>query len=68
MPWKERYTISDEKSLSDSEVTLAGRQALLLPRRRRPQPGLRARRHHARRTSTTPDAYFGMHGGLGGAA
>ena len=47
MPWKDRYTISDEKSLLDSEVTLAGRQALLLPHRRRPRPALRARRHHA---------------------
>ena len=50
MPWKERYTISDEKSILDADIKWPGRQALLLPRRGRSQPGLRARRHQARTT------------------
>jgi hypothetical protein len=40
MPWKERYTISDEKSLLDSEISWPEGQALLLSYRRRPQPAL----------------------------
>ena len=42
MPWKERYTISDERTLRDFRRALARRQALLLPRRRRPRAGERA--------------------------
>src|SRR5260370_20054606 len=63
MPWKDRYTISDEKSLLDSEVTWPDGQRCCFrivvdlappcgPAGITPQD------------LTTPDAYFGMHGGL----
>ena len=63
MPWKDRYTISDEKSLLDSEVSWPDGQRCCFrivvdlappcgPAGITPQD------------LTTPDAYFGMHGGL----
>ena len=63
MPWKDRYTISDEKSLMDSEVTWPDGQRCCFrivvdlapacgPAGITPQD------------LATPDAYFGMHGGL----
>jgi len=63
MPWKDRYTISDEKSLLDSEVTWPDGQRCCFrivvdlapacgPAGITPQD------------LATPDAYFGMHGGL----
>ena len=63
MPWKDRYTISDEKSLLDSDVRWPDGQALLLPHRRRPRPAC-GPDGITPQDLTTPDAYFGMHGGL----
>jgi peptidoglycan/xylan/chitin deacetylase (PgdA/CDA1 family) len=63
MPWKERYTISDEKTLADSEVRWPDgkrccfRVVVDLSPPCGPagiEPGDLA----------TPDAYYGMHGGL----
>ena len=67
MPWKERYTISDEQSLLDSDVRWPdGKRCCFRvvvdlapacgPDGIKPQD------------LTTPDAYFGMHGGLARAA
>src|SRR5260370_3203343 len=63
MPWKERYTISDEKTVPDSEVRWPdGKRCCFRvvvdlspacgPEGLKPQD------------LATPDAYFGMHGGL----
>lgn len=63
MPWKERYTISDERTLLDSEVTwpegarCCFRIVVDLAPLSGPQ-GIEPR------DLATPDAYFGMHGGL----
>jgi peptidoglycan-N-acetylglucosamine deacetylase len=63
MPWKDRYTISDERSLTDSEVAWPDGQSCCFrvvvdlsppsgPDGIKPED------------LTTPDAYYGMHGGL----
>lgn len=64
MPWKERYTISDERTLPDSEVRWPDgkrccfRVVVDLSPTSGPE-GIKPQ------DLTTPDAYFGMHGGLG---
>ena len=63
MPWKERYTISDERTLRDSEVRWPDgkrccfRVVVDLAPASGPE-GIKPA------DLTTPDAYFGMHGGL----
>ena len=63
MPWKERYTISDEKSILDTEIKWPDgkrccfRVVVDLSPACGPD-GIQAA------DLTTPDAYFGMHGGL----
>ena len=63
MPWKDRYTISDERTLLDSEVRWPdGRRCCFrivvdLAPSCGPEGITPA-------DLTTPDAYFGMHGGL----
>jgi peptidoglycan-N-acetylglucosamine deacetylase len=63
MPWKDRYTISDERSLADSEVAWPdGRRCCvrvvidLSP--------LTGSEGVVAKDLKTPEAYFGMHGGL----
>ena len=65
MPWKDRYTISDEKSLLDSEISWPeGRRCCFRIVVDLSPPcgpdGI------APKDLATPDAYFGMHGGLSG--
>ena len=63
MPWKERYTISDERTLLDSDVRWPDgkrccfRVVVDLAPASGPE-GIKPQ------DLTTPDAYFGMHGGL----
>jgi len=63
MPWKERYTISDERTLLDSDVRWPDgkrccfRVVVDLAPASGPE-GIKPA------DLTTPDAYFGMHGGL----
>ena len=63
MPWKERYTISDERTLLDSDVRWPDgkrccfRVVVDLAPASGPD-GIKPQ------DLTTPDAYFGMHGGL----
>src|SRR5262245_65961413 len=65
MPWKDRYTISDERTLLDSEVAWPDGHRCCFrivvdlspacgPDGLKPQD------------LATPDAYFGLNGGLGG--
>ena len=64
MPWKERYTISDEKSLADDEISLAaGCLAAASPSSSISvsRPGRKA---FARPTCKTPEAEFGANHGL----
>ena len=64
MPWKDRYTISDEKSLAGlrGDAGRTGSAAASASSSTSPRPaGPRASRPQ---DLTTPDAYFGMHGGL----
>ena len=63
MPWKDRYTISDEKSLLDSEVTWpdGNRCCFRIVVDLAPPCGPAG---ITPQDLTTPDAYFGMHGGL----
>jgi len=65
MPWKDRYTISDEKSLLDSEVTWPDghRCCFRIVVDLAPPCGPAG---ITPQDLTTPDAYFGMHGGLSG--
>lgn len=63
MPWKDRYTISDEKSLLDSEIGWPDGQRCCFRVVVDLSPpcgpdGITAR------DIANPDAYFGMHGGL----
>jgi peptidoglycan/xylan/chitin deacetylase (PgdA/CDA1 family) len=64
MPWKDRYTISDEKSLSDSEVTWPDGQrcCFRIVVDLAPACGSEGIKPQ---DLATPDAYFGLHGGLG---
>ena len=63
MPWKERYTISDEKSIRDADIKWPGgkrccfRVVVDLAPASGPD-GI------GPQDLTTPDAYFGLHGGL----
>jgi peptidoglycan/xylan/chitin deacetylase (PgdA/CDA1 family) len=65
MPWKDRYTISDEKSLLDSEVTWpdGNRCCFRIVVDLAPPCGPAG---ITPQDLTTPDAYYGMHGGLSG--
>ncbi|MBX3501551.1 MAG: polysaccharide deacetylase family protein [Alphaproteobacteria bacterium] len=63
MPWKDRYTISDERSLGDSEIRWPDGKSCCLRIVVDLSPpcgpaGITAK------DLTTPDAYFAMHGGL----
>ena len=63
MPWKERYTISDEKSILDADIKWPGgkrccfRVVVDLSPACGPD-GIKPE------NLTTPDAYYGMNGGL----
>jgi peptidoglycan/xylan/chitin deacetylase (PgdA/CDA1 family) len=63
MPWKDRYTISDEKTLADSEVRWpeARRCCFRVVVDLSPPCGPEGIES---KDLTTPDAYYGMHGGL----
>ena len=63
MPWKERYTISDERTLPDSEVRWPDgkRCCFRIVVDLAPASGPDGIKPT---DLTTPDAYFGMHGGL----
>ena len=63
MPWKDRYTISDEKSLLDSEVAWpdGNRCCFRIVVDLAPACGPAG---ITPQDLATPDAYFGMHGGL----
>jgi peptidoglycan-N-acetylglucosamine deacetylase len=63
MPWKERYTISDERTLLDSDVRWpnAKRCCFRVVVDLAPASGPEGIKPQ---DLTTPDAYFGMHGGL----
>ena len=63
MPWKDRYTISDEKSLSDSEVAWpdGNRCCFRIVVDLAPACGPAG---ITPQDLATPDAYYGMHGGL----
>ncbi len=63
MPWKERYTISDERTLLDSDVRWpdARRCCFRVVVDLAPASGPEGIKPA---DLTTPDAYFGMHGGL----
>ena len=63
MPWKERYTISDERTLLDSDVRWpnAKRCCFRVVVDLAPASGPEGVKPQ---DLTTPDAYFGMHGGL----
>ena len=63
MPWKERYTISDEKSIVDADIKWPGgkRCCFRVVVDLSPACGPEGIKPD---DLTTPDAYYGMHGGL----
>ena len=65
MPWKDRYTISDERTLLDSDVSWpdGNRCCFRIVVDLAPACGPDGLKPQ---DLATPDAYFGLHGGLGG--
>ena len=64
MPWKDGYTISDEKSLADARCPLARGKALRRPHRRRPERRQRTRRASSARDIRSAAGRFGASEGL----